>query len=209
MKKPISLLVLIFGLAFASVLAKVEFGDCPDEVAENCKKFIDKSKCCGTKRNICCSEEEYYSQFPNFGDAQAEPQIVITSKEFLLIVATIIVPLFVVCCICCFRCPFCLLAKHRNGRVIRQNDEAQPQEQRPRWWQKRQQPPHQQIIHTIPMQPNPPQQDYPIQALPLASESGYGYPQSGQSSNIMPYPDDPPPYPGRPLAKYDPKYDLL
>ena len=195
-------LLLIISLAFASVLAKVEFGDCPDEVAENCKKNIDKSKCCGTKGNICCSEEEYYSQFPNYRDVQAEPQIVISSKEFLLIVATIIVPLFVVCCICCFRCPFCLLAKHRNGRVIRQNDQAQPQEQHGQQkrlfglWRRQQ-------LHTMPMQPNPPsryppQQDYPIQALPLSSQSGYGYPQSGQSSNVMPYPDDPPPYPGLP-----------
>ena len=209
MKKSISLLGLIFGLVFAPVLAKVKFGNCPDEIAENCKKFIAKSKCCGTKGNICCSEEEYYRQFPNFGDdAQSEPEIQIDSTEFLLIVATIIVPLFVVCCICCFQCPFCLFSKHqRNGRVNRRNDQAQPQQQHGHH-KRQQQPQHRQIIQTIPMQPNlptgyPPQQDYPNQALPLASQLGYGYPQSRQS-NVIAFPDDSPPYPGPPMAQATP-----
>ena len=206
-------LLLIISLAFASVLAKVEFlepefGDCPVDIAEDCLK-LDKSKCCGTKENTCCSEEEYNSQFPNLEDAKAEPRgggIFRGIAKLIGFIVGAIIFVVVVCCICCFCCPFCLFSKHRNGRVIRRNEQAQNQEQQGLQQQHQQQP--QQIIQTVPMHPNPPtgyppQQAYPNQAYPPAPQPGYGYPQPGQS-NVMPYPDNPPPYPGPPLTQAPP-----
>lgn len=200
-------LLLIFGLAFASVLAKEEFGDCPDDIAENCLK-LDKSRfCCGTKGNICCSEDEYYSQFPKFEDAKAEPRGVLKGIAKLIgFIVGAIIFVVVVCCVCCLCCPFCLFSKHRNGRVIRRNEQAQNQEQQGLQQQQQQQP--QQMVQTVPIQPNPPtgyppQQAYPNQGYPPAPQPGYGYPQPGQS-NVMPYPDNPPPYPGPPLTQAPP-----
>jgi hypothetical protein len=134
-------LLLIFSLTIASVLAETEFGDCPNDIAENCLKLA-KSKCCGTKGNICCSEDEYYNQFPKFEDAKAEPRGMLKGIAKLIgFIVGAIIFVVVVCCVCCFCCPFCLFSKHRNGRVIRRNDEqAQNQEQQGLQQQQQQQP---------------------------------------------------------------------
>lgn len=126
-------LLLIFGLAFSSVLAaneEVEYGDCPDDIAKSCLKLDKLSKCCGTKGNICCSADEYYSQFPNLeDDAKAEPRGLLRGIAKLIgFIVGAVIFVVVVCCVCCFCCPFCLFSKHRNGRVIRRNDQAQEQQ---------------------------------------------------------------------------------
>ena len=91
MKNTISLLDLIFSLAFfASVLANV-ISDCPDEIAENCN--VDK-------------------------DAQTESKNQ-TLWSHGLIFGTIfsITVLFWMCCFCCFLLQFIL--RHRQGQIIR------------------------------------------------------------------------------------------
>ena len=92
MKDTISLLDLIFSLAFfASVLANV-ISDCPDEIAENCTN-VDK-------------------------DAQRESKNQ-TMWSHGLIFGTIfsITVAVYMCCFCCFLLQFIL--RHRQGQIIR------------------------------------------------------------------------------------------
>merc|ERR1711981_671439 len=189
MKTKLLYCLVIFSVIFISktYAEKIEEGDCPSEIAEKCSDY-----CCGLKGNVCCNEKEYYEQFPSLEDSKAEPRSLFKAiGKLIAFVVGAVIFVIVVCCVCCFCCPFCLFSKHRNGRVIRRNDQAQNQEQQ--GLQQQQQQP-QQIIQTVPMHPNPPtgyppQQAYPNQAYPPAPQPGYGYPQPGQS-NVMPYPDN-------------------
>ena len=74
--------------------------------------------------------QELYSQFPNLeDDAKAEPRGLLRGIAKLIgFIVGAVIFVVVVCCVCCFCCPFCLFSKHRNGRVIRRNDQAQEQQ---------------------------------------------------------------------------------
>jgi len=150
--------------------------DCPKNIEFECQQ--KDLYCCAKTGNQCCSEEDYFDQFPKLENSHAEPRSIV--KGLFKIIGIIIgAALFVtgVCCVCCFCCPFCLCAKHRKGTVLRSGAEQIPPEQP--------QPQQQPLYHQPPVQPPPPQGGYPQQ------QPGY--------QPVATYPDNPPPYPGPPL----------
>lgn len=151
--------------------------DCPQKAEVECQE--KNLYCCVKSGNQCCSEQEYFDQFPKLSDSHAEPKSIVRGL-FKIIGIIIGTALFVagVCCVCCFCCPFCLCAKHRKGAVIRRGAEHIPPEQP-------QQPQQQPLTQQPQVQPPPQQGGYPQQ------QPGY--------QPVATYPDNPPPYPGPPL----------
>jgi len=149
--------------------------ECPKKTELECQKV--NLYCCVTPsiKGQCCTEKEYFDQFPKLSDSHAEPRSVV--RGLLKIIGIIIgAALFVtgVCIVCCCCCPFCLCAKHRKGTVLRQGAEQIPPDQ---------------------------SQQQPLSQQPQAQpqfQGGYPQQQPGYQP-VSPYPDNPPPYPGPPL----------
>ena len=88
---------------------------------ENCTKMeISQCEsqnlfCCFIRQNSsCCSEKDYFNQFPKLSNAQSEARITpFDLMGFLEIVSFMGMTLLIVCCLLCSCCPNC--AKHRRG----------------------------------------------------------------------------------------------
>ncbi len=169
----------------------------------------------------CCSEFEFYGQFPSLDSAKAEPRYVFCNisccfnsdfhvkldcrsivRGLAKLIGYIVgaaVLVIIVCCVCCFCCPFCLLSKHKRGRVIRRNEDVL-QDQQPS-----QPPPPPNAQQYAPVNPGyPPQQDAAGPYPPPQAQGYPGYPPQTAGGAIGGYPEQPPPYPGPPLAEAPP-----
>ena len=56
---------------------KIEECDCPSKIAEKCS-----DNCCGLMGNVCCTEKEYYEQFPSLEDSKVNYQTSIQMSLF-------------------------------------------------------------------------------------------------------------------------------
>jgi hypothetical protein len=168
----------------------------PVEISECAAKNPKLAQCCvKLDGNECCSEEDYFDQWPSLENSHAEPVSIVKSLVKLigiLIGAAIFV--VIVCCVCCFCCPaICMFAK--SGQVIRSNDPAyqdqQQQQQAPGYTPQNQGTPSQNQVYPPQNQGYPPQNPgYPPQQVYPPNP---GYPlQAGAGC----YPENPPPYSG-------------
>ena len=161
----------LLGVVSQAVILTDQVEDCDATSELSCLKNSDKAVtfCCSSlDGSKCCSEAEYFSQFPSLNSVKAEPHgLVKGAVKIALISVGVVVAALIICCVCCICCPFCLCHKTRRGRVLRRNDE-----------QVAQQPLQAPIVLAQPQQPRP----YPVQQPQAPITSGY--------------PLNPPPYPG-------------
>jgi hypothetical protein len=195
----------------------------PVQISE-CTKNPKLTQCCVIKLNggyECCSEVDYFDQWPSLENSHAEPVSVVKSLVKLIgIIIGAAIFFVIVCCVCCFCCPFCMFAKSKRGQVIRRNEDQAPTgQQQPLQMPQPQPQPQQQQQQQAPGYPPqnlgyPPQnQGYPPQNPGYPPQNpgyppqnqGYppqnpGYPPPQQSyppqAGAGCYPENPPPYSG-------------
>ena len=84
---------------------KIDEDDCPKTQIESCN--AKKLMCCAKLGNICCTENEYFDQFPSLNEAKAEPRGIVRGlMKIIGIMVGVAIFVVVVCCVCCFCCPF-------------------------------------------------------------------------------------------------------